>query len=346
MMMRVYYIIVRLCSRAICSAAVLVCALVLAAGCHRRPLEDPEYLTKVNVEVNIDNIQNVTCDIYNPAIPVPEIKPDAMHVIFFDKKGSVAAETFITDVTTAENGRRVISGEFSIAPGRYKMLIYDYGTDATLVKDYYSWENACAYTDPVAAYVKNQYSSKGEGVPLNILDEPEHLMVARNSNEVIPYHFGVHNIYAEARSVVESWYLQIKVDGLEYVTGAQALLGGMVGSNLIATDTRVEQPEAAIWFKMVKSEDNGTPVICAVFNTFGHIDGSDNDLEVTFDLVRTDGKKFRKTFNISELFASENAVRHHWLLLDETITIDPPKASGGYDPIVGDWDDEHREIDI
>ena len=345
-MMSIYNISVQPCGRAFRAAAAMLCALISLSGCHRRPLEDPEYLTKVNVEVNIDDIKNVTCDIYNPAIPVQEIKPDAMHVLFFDGNGSVAAETFITDVSTAENGRRVLSGEFSIAPGKYKMLIYDYGTDATIVKDYHSWDNACAYTDPVASYVQNQYPSRGEEAEQTILTEPEHLMVARNREEVIPYHFGVHNIYAEARSVVESWYLQIKVDGLEYVTSAQALLGGMVGSNLIATDTRIDSPATALWFKMVKSEDDGAPVICAVFNTFGHIDGSDNPLEVTFDLSRTDGKKFRKSFDISGLFSSENAVQHHWLLMDETITIEPPKASGGYDPIIGDWDDEHRDIDI
>lgn len=90
--------------------------------------------------------------------------------------------------------------------------------------------------------------------------------------------------------MVESWYLQIKVDSLQYVSGAQALLRGMVGSNFIATDTRVNVPETSLWFKMVKSDDNSTPVICAVFNTFGHIEGSVNDLEVTFDLTRTDGK--------------------------------------------------------
>ena len=224
------------------------------------------------------------------------------------------------------------------------MLIYDYGTDDTLVKDYHSWDKACAYTDKAASYIANQYSSKGEVPEVRV--EPEHLVVARNSDEHIPYHFGLYTIHTEARSVVESWYLQIKVDGLQYVSGAQALLRGMVGSNFIATDTRVNVPETSLWFKMVKSDDNGTPVICAVFNTFGHIEGSVNDLEVTFDLTRTDGKVFRHTFDISDLFRSDNAVLHHWLLLEKTIKIDPPKTSGGYDPVIGDWDDEHKEIEI
>ena len=84
----------------------------------------------------------------------------------------------------------------------------------------------------------------------------------------------------------------------------------------------------------------------AFINTFGRIGGSVNDLEVTFDLTRTDGKVFRHTFDISDLFQSDNAVLHQWLLLEETIKIDPPKTSGGYDPIIGGWDDEHKEIEI
>lgn len=66
------------------------------------------------------------------------------------------------------------------------MLIYDYGTDDTLVKDYHSWDNACAYTDKAASYIANQYSSKGEVPEVRV--EPEHLVVARNSDEHIPYH--------------------------------------------------------------------------------------------------------------------------------------------------------------
>ena len=331
--------------RALCAACVFASMLSVLSSCHRRPLEDPEYLTRVNVEVNVDDIKNVTCDIYNPAVQVPEISPDVMHVIFFDKNGSVAAETFITDVSVAENGHRVLSGEFSVIPGKYRMLIYDYGTEATLIKDFYSWDNATAYTDPVPAYIQNTWSKGSDGSP-EIFTQPDHLMVARNAEESIPYHYGMHTVYAEAKPVVESWYIQIKVDGLEYVSGAQAVLSGMARANKFATDTRVEKPESALWFKMEKSEDGGAPVICAVFNTFGHVDGDESGLDVTFSITTSDGRKVRHSFDISGLFRTENAVRHHWLLLEDTIKIDPPKTSGGYNPEVGDWDEEHRDIDI
>lgn len=325
----------------------LALLMMVAQGCHRRPLEDPDYLTSVRVKVDVAGVSNVTCDIYNDKIPVPKIEPSAMHVLFFDEdKDVVASENFITEVSVSESGDRVVSGDIPLAPGSYRMLIYDFGAEATLVRNYYSWERAEAYTDPVSSLILNRYTIKGEETP-NILTQPEHLVVARSVRETIPYHDGVYTIFAEARSVVESWYIQIKVEGLEYVSSAQAVLSGMVGSNLIATDTRVTDPEAFLWFDLVKSDDNGIPVICAVFNTFGRIPESSNDFEVTFDLSVKGGKTVRKTFDISGLFLTENAVKHHWLLLDETIKIDPPKNSGGaFDPKVDDWDEEHRDIEI
>lgn len=325
----------------------LLLLAIVATGCRRRPLEDPDYLTAVRVKVNVAGISNVTSDIYNEKIPVQKIEPSAMHVLFFgEREDVVAAEDFITDVSFDEDGNRIVSGEVMLAPGSYRMLIYDFGTEETLIRNYYNWDRAEAYTDPVPSVVQNKYSTKGEEAP-NILIQPEHLVVARNACETVPYHDGVYTIYTEATSVVESWYIQIKVEGLEYVSSAQAVLSGMVSSNLIATDTRVNEPEASIWFNLQKSDDKGKDVICAVFNTFGRIPESDNNFEVTFDLAVKGGTNVRKTFNISDLFLTENAVRHHWLLLEDTIKVEPPKNAGGaFDPKVDDWEDEQKDIEI
>ena len=54
-----------------------VTALVMMlCGCEFRPLEEPGFGTEVNVTVNVEAVLNVTCDIYNEKIPVPEIFPD------------------------------------------------------------------------------------------------------------------------------------------------------------------------------------------------------------------------------------------------------------------------------
>lgn len=86
-------------------ALAVLCVLCVASGCHRRPLEDPSEKTLVKVKVNVKDIHNVTCDIYNPKLPLQQIAPTAMHVLFYDKATEVlAAETFITNIGTEDDG--------------------------------------------------------------------------------------------------------------------------------------------------------------------------------------------------------------------------------------------------
>ena len=315
----------------------------LFSGCERRPLLDQDFRTRVQVRVNLDGIQNVTCDIYNDKVPVPEIDPEVMHVLFYDGNG-IATESYITTREKDSEGKTVISGEVSVAPGSYRLLAYNFGTESTLVSGLGSYEGALASAETVSETLASRYkaSTGEEGA---VVYEPDHLLVAREPDEVIPPHTGLYTVETEARTVVESYYLQVKVDGLEYVSGAQAWLSGLVENCAIASGGRSGLPGVTEYIPLIKSDDKGEPVICAVFNTFGRIEGSTNELKVTFDLKTTDGKSVRRTFDISDLFLTENCVKHHWLLLDEVIKIDPPKnAGGGFDPSVDDWDDEHHDI--
>lgn len=333
---------------AVLCALCVLSILCVASGCHRRPLEDPSEKTLVKVKVNVKDIHNVTCDIYNPKLPLQQIAPTAMHVLFYDKATEVlAAETFITNIGTEDDGSRSLNGTISILPGNYRMLVYDFGTEATLIGGLENWESARAYTETVESAVRSRFNTKADEKGIDILQQPDHLVVASKESEQIPWHDELYTVKAEASSVVESWYLQIKVDGAQYISGAQAMLSGMVGANRIATNTRENEPEVGVWIPLQKSDDKGTPVICTVFNTFGRVPDSSNSLSVTFDIKTVDGKTLQKTFDISRLFLSENAIKHHWLLLEETIKINPPASSGGaFDPIVDGWDEEQREIEI
>lgn len=329
----------------IVNTALLLCALSTSiTSCQRRPLEDPDYNTRVKVQINTRAIMNVTCDIYNDKIPVPEIQMDVMHVIFLQENSDdIACETYITNSEVDESGQKVFYGDISIVPGTYRLYAYNFGTEATLIRDQYVWNNVEAYALSVPERISSAYATK---VPTaDFTYSPDHLIVARSPQETIPYHSGIYTVNTEAKSVVESYYLQIKVDGLEYVNSASAVLSGMSSANYIARGERVDDPQSTIYFTMQKSDDDGEPVICAIFNTFGRPDSSANDLEVTFDLQTKSGK-VQRTFNISDLFLSENCIKHHWLLLDETIHIDPPKPDkgGGFDPGVVDWETENHEI--
>ena len=242
--------------------AFVMFGMVLGAfpACQRRPLEDPDFFTKVKVKVNVNAISNVTCDVYNDKLPVQNIEPTAMHVLFYDiNDNSVAAESYITNVSSESDGSRSLSGDIAILPGKYKLLVYDFGTESTIVRNYSNFYSAEAYTDPVESYIRSHFQGKA-GESGMIVNQPDHLVVASSEEENIPWHNDVYTIFTEAKSVVESWYVQIKVDGAEYISGAQAVLSGMVGSNHIATDSRQNEPQVSVWFELKKSDDKGVPV--------------------------------------------------------------------------------------
>ena len=312
---------------------VLLLAFLLSVSCHRRPLEDPANNTTLRVAVNIKAIMNITCDIYNEKIPVPTIEPEMMRVLFYDPTSKkIASETYISDITYDDEGTRCLQGDISVRPGTYQMLIYNFDTESTLVRDDQTFETIEAYTDKVTSSIRQSFLGRA-GEENAIVYEPDHLVVASNEREVIPFHEGVHVVKTDATSIVETYYLQIKVDGLQYVSSARAVLTGMVGSNRFGRNERVTSTPVSLYFTLQKSDDKGVDVLATVFNTFGRIEDITNCLSVTFD--------------ITSLFSSEACLKHHWLLLEETVKIDPPASSGGgFDPSVDDWEDEHHDIKL
>ena len=331
------------------SAVCLFAVTLLLSGCQLRPLVDPEYGTLVNIRINTDGIRNITSDIYNDAIPVPEIAPDVMHVLFYDTATrSLVTESFVSEKSTDGDGYTTISGRVSLVPGTYHIVSYDFGTESTIVDGHESFDMLHATSGSVSETELASYSSKAQDG--SIVYTPDHLVVSTDREYEIPYHNGIHVIETEASTIVETYYLQIKVDGLEYVSSARAFLSGMSGSSSTASGDAVDQEGSTIYFTLQKSEDNGVPVICNIFNCFGRIPDAENDLSVTFDIRTSDGRTVTREFDITDLFESEACINHNWLLLEETITIDPPQTTpgtgGGFDPEVGDWEDENHEIEI
>ena len=165
---------------------------VLLWGCEVRPLEEPGFGTEVNVAVNVEAVMNVNCDIYNEKIPVPEILPDAMHVIFYDEHEDYAiSESFITGKMQETDDGCVMHGKIFIEPGTYKMLAYTLGAVDTDVLNYRSWSNIQAKAQAEDEYVQREYNARlaEEGRSASVVSRmPEHIVVARNEKEVIPYH--------------------------------------------------------------------------------------------------------------------------------------------------------------
>ena len=324
--------------------------LVLMQGmccCQFRPLEEPNRGVCINVNVNVKTVANVTTHVQNEKIPLPEIYPDAMRVVFYEEGGDrLVSESFITSKQMGEDGSCTMSGYVDVLPGKYRMVIYSLGTDYVYVNDYDSWSKINARALEVNNVVMNRYkavSLDSRAMPV-VTHIPDHLLVARNAEENIPFYTDSYTIHAEATTVVESYYLQLKVDGLKYVSKAYAYLSGMASGNFISRNERIDEPESILYFEMEKSEDKGEPVICAVFNTFGRIEDATNRLTVTFDLVTVDGRTETRTYDITDLFQTELCKKYHWLLLEEKIQIQKPSDDDEFNPGVNDWEEDNHQV--
>lgn len=358
--------------------AVVTAGAILAmtsVSCNFRPLIDPDNDLIVDVAINMEGLSNVTCDIYNENIQPPEINTDMMHVMFYNPDtDKLSAETYISDshMETDENGNevKVVTGKINIRPGNYKLLIYNFDTESTLIRNHDNFNEVEAYTENVPESLKKLYleaieaakSSAGNGGTKagddddeikNMVFEPDILMVAKNENEEIPYHTGIHTIKTDASSIVESYYLQIKVDGLKYVSTAHAVLTGVYGSNKFGReDGRI--PGYSLYFSLNKAQsprDDNADVLCCVFNTFGKIPDELNDLYVVFDVKTSYGTTQTHAFEISKKFLEPDCINHKWILIEETIKVEPPPGGddtggGGFDPVIEDWEEEIHDVVI
>ena len=331
-------------------------ALPLIASCHRRPLFDAEERIAIRVEVNIKAIANVTSDIYNEKIPVPDLTTDMMRVMVYDPDTqNLLTQSFISNKSFAEDGSQVLSGALNISYGTYDFVVYNFDTPTTQVASENNESSIVAYTNEISEALKVRYMpSKAENDDVSIRYEPDHLVVAREHDLYISPHDTLIVVETEARTVVDTYYIQIHVEGMQYAAQASAVISGLSPSNRFGLNERTVDPSAAVAFDLIKSQDDkydgaNKDVLCAVFNTFGKIEDVSSELIVTFNVVDTEGNLLQYETSLDTIFKTEDAIERHWLLIDDTWVIpnpnpNPNPGGGGFQPTVGEWEEEQGEI--
>ena len=336
---------------------ILMTAFVLLLhGCQLRPLEMPEDHVEVHVVVNVTAISNVTSNIYNEHVPVPDINIGILRVMFFDPEThNLITQAFISEKYTSEDGKEVICGDIKIAPGHYEMLCYNFDIETTKIMDEGNYNTITAYTPIVKNLnLTSRFSStKVSENPQKIIYEPDHLLVARIEDLNILPHVDRYVIETEANTVIDTYYIQLRVANVQRAVSAMALISGLSSSNLIGPNLRSNYDPAATFFTMnkgtdIRINDDNQDVLCAVFNTFGKIPEEDSELNVTFNVQTRSGGIAEKTINLNEIFKSEDAIKKHWLLIDEIweIPLVQGTVQGGFVPELGDWQEEKEEIEM
>ena len=259
------------------------------------------------------------------------------------------------------DGNYMLTGTLNISHGNYDMLVYNFDTQNMRIAAETNKDRIVASTDELpyslkALYLGNTTKAEGEEEidDIDLRYEPDHLFVARENDLRISPHDTLVVINTEATTIIDSYYMQIRVEGMQYASSATAVVTGLSPSNYFGLNERTEDPSIGIAFDLNKSIDpriagDNKDVLCAVFNTFGKIPDSNSDLRVTFNVVDVAGNLLRYETSLNQVFLTEDAIERHWLLINDTITIedpdkDKPQAGGGFQPTVDDWEEEYGEI--
>lgn len=343
----------------------LLAALIISlAACERRPLLDPGEMARVKVVLKTTAIPNVTTGIYNNNLTVPLIQPKIMRVMFFDVDTKrLVSQGFISTKGITESGDIYFVGDVSVLPGNYDILCYNFDTPNTLIKDEQSLNTITAFTSEISEYLYSRFNSRAKPEELmpRIYYEPEHLFVAKEENMHVVKQVEPQVIEVEASSVVDSYYIQLRIKNGKYASDASAIVTDLAPSNRIGVNERKFDEYSATFFEMQRSTDvkmrsGNNEVLCAVFNTFGkrpdNIDPvAESKLYVTFNVITVDGKNVELSLNLDSVFQTTDARERKWLLLDYEFEIpvpdNPPTGeSSGFKPEVEGWNSEEGFIEL
>lgn len=335
-------------------AAVLSLLAMAMTFCHRRPLVELSNTHYIRVYID-EQIKNVTTGFYDETLDKPDYEsPEMLRVVLYDSEnGNIAAERYLRNRGSDERGD-YYDGYVVANPGNYRLLAYNFGTESTIIRNGHSYDSAEAYTNEISGTLCSQISSRADGDE-SIVYVPDHLFVDNNEQLYIPHSNAIDTLRNEAgdhftgSSIVLSYYLQIRVQGIEWISSAVGLLTGMSGSAMLNDGSANTENPATIYFELQRGPSSGNEAfIYTTFHTFGKLPDRDNKLAITFDIRTTDGRAMTTTLDITDKFSEPDAIEHQWLLLDQVLIIPEPENpdGGGFVPGVDDWDDIETDIII
>ena len=339
-------------------AFLMVVLLMAAASCQRRPFA--EWNTKVDLQLAVK-----TEIVNEPSIPELETMRLGMY-------HTVTGDIQHTDFVAPTGG--VIHPK----PGTYHMLVYNFGTESTQIRNEDNFDEIEAYTSEVSAFLKSQLSNfltkramdkaereraKAEAESKNgtkaepetsapadeekIVYEPDHLFVAHAEAVEIPVLLEgeedkVVVIEVKAETVVETWEIVLdNIEGLEYMSSAIAIISGQAESHYLGRKEDSEG-EVSIYFEMDKDEENGR--IIGKFNTFGKHPGEQSVLSLDVNVTDVNGGEQHYHFDIDSEFMDNPGMD---ITIEEPVVIEEPKSEGGgFAPSVEDWEEVRTEINL
>ena len=341
-----------------------VCLMMLAFmlfGCEHRELVNPYNGHYLRIYID-EQIKNVTYGFFDENRERPEyIRPKALRVVLTDPiTDEIITERYLQTFGEDERGY-YIDGYISAVEGDYNMIVYNFGTERTKVRKEYNYNEMQAYTSNIPeSYYKYFPSVRADLDEKTIRYCPDHLFLAKcqpikiSKSEYVDTLRTAEGDFFTAHSIVLSYYIQVKIKGLNYVRTAVSLLSGMAGSTTLCNSKMNSNDPVNIFFdmkytdvKQVREDNKKTAILYTTFNTFGKLPDQDNIYTLNFEFTRSDGTSQVETIDITSMFDDPMVVNERWILLEKEIEIDPPSGDGGgLNPGVDEWGDVWTDIQL
>ncbi len=244
-------------------------ALILT-GCSRRNLLDDYPVSGVDIVANWEGVSGGL--------------PEGLRVLFYPKDGKgVKVDTYLP----------IRGGQVKVPPGRYSVVIYNYNTETVRIRGEESYETIEAYTGHCT----------GLGIPdtESLVWSPDPLYVVKiddlhvvNSEEVL-------RLDVRPKLVVTTYFFEIQVDGLEYVSSVFGYAEGMAESYFLGKGTG-KNNATPIYFEGVKKGNR----LAGRFTAFGLPEGAlsratFSNIKMVLAFVKTDNKVQEVEIDITEM---------------------------------------------
>ncbi len=348
-----------------------VIAIALMTACEHRPLIDPGNVHYVRVYVDT-TLLNVTTGFYNAQNVRPEFsRPDIMRFMLCDRNtGALVAERYLRTMGEDEKGI-YYEGHIACDPGEYDMVVYNFNTPYTTIRNEYSFHEIEAYTNPAAIHAMGSgYVGRSPENIGRLVYQPDHLFRSAIEGVQVNVSGAVDTLrnskgdFFRAESIVKSYYIQLYLRGAQFVSTVSGYMTGMGGSarlhgpvpnledpvshplEMIYGDQTVQNPSEKSPEDGGGAEDDS--IIYTTFHTFGKLPDETTDLHLAFDIITKDGRGFTVDLDITEEFGKPTALEKQWILLNKVIIIPEaePDNDGGFRPGVEEWIDASTDIVI
>ena len=339
---------------------VVLTILFIGTGCEHRLLTLPESGTKVFVKVYFnENIRNVSYGFYNEQVQKPEYySPEVMRVAFFDEfNNELVTERYLYDYGQ-DNGGHYIQGYVNVPEGRYNMVAYNMDTYDTKITFEKFYTMMTAYTDELSESQSSQIFKARDYDYISrspICIQPDHLFVSNvDGVEILPADLPKtpdtiktqEGKIPMAETLVKTYYMQINVQGVQYVQSAVALLTGMAGSKTLHDGEMIMDDEKSIFFSLQngvekRSVSEESTIAYATFNTFGKLPHTEGYIEISFEFNTIYNTVQTETIKVTDMFETPMVKDNQWIIIDKVIEIKLPEGTepgGGMQPGVRDWE--------